>query len=154
MLCIHTFCYYTFVAIKPSGILNLIYNTMKKFPFSNAGFQALQQELYALNDVDLQVVANTVASQFNNWMSQNFELTSSQVDYIESLNPKMTTLLASQTAMAMVNRLPINLIKPESQINTLMRGSKFIRPKVATDGSSEGEKGFEVAGGLDIEINY
>lgn len=127
---------------------------MKKFPFSNAGFQALQQELYVLNDADLQVVTNTVATHFNGWMSENFELTTSQVAFISSLNSQMTTLLASQTAMALINRLPINLIKPESQINTFMRGSKFIRSKVAIDGSSEGEEGFEVEGGLDIEINY
>lgn len=127
---------------------------MKKFPFSNAGFQAMQQELYALNDAELQVVTNTVSAHFNDWMVQNFELSPSQVSFIESLNPKMTKLLGSQTAMAMINRLPINLNKPLSSMNPLLRGSKFIRPKVTTDGSSEGDEGFEVDGGLEIEISY
>ncbi|RYF19636.1 MAG: hypothetical protein EOO42_14005 [Flavobacteriales bacterium] len=128
--------------------------TMEKFPFSNAGFQALQQQLYLLNDADLQATANTVFNHFNNWMFENFELSASQVGFIESLNPKMTTLLASQTAMAMVNRLPINLIKPDSQMNTLLRGSKLIRPEAKVAASSEGEEGFEMEGNLNIEITY
>lgn len=127
---------------------------MEKFPFSNAGFQALQQKLYALANADLQTTANTVFNHFNKWLCETFELTPSQVGFIESLNPKMTTLLSSQTAMAMVNRLPINLIKPESQMNTLLRGSKLIRPEAKVAASSEGEDGFEIEGNLNIEISY
>jgi hypothetical protein len=127
---------------------------MEKFPFSNAGFQALQKQLYALGDTDLKVVANTASNHFNDWMAEYFELTQSQVGFIESLHPKMSILLSSQTAMALINRLPINLIKPENQINTLLRGSKLIRPEAKVSASSEGEEGFEVQGSLDIEISY
>ena len=127
---------------------------MKKIPFSNAGFQALQKELYALSDANLQVVSNAVFNHFNDWMSENFELSPSQIGFIENLNPKMTNLLAGQTAMALINRLPINLIKPDNQMNTLLRGSKLIRPDAKVSASSQGEDGFEIEGSLDIEITY
>ena len=127
---------------------------MSKFTFSNDGFQAMQQELYQLSNSELWQVTIAVASNFNSWMAQNFELTQSQIVFIESQSPKMTAHLGTQTAFFMSNRLPIILVKPENKINALMRGSKLIRPKSKVDVSSEGEDGFEIDGLLEIEISY
>ncbi|WP_113653417.1 hypothetical protein [Pedobacter namyangjuensis] len=126
---------------------------MKKYPFSDAGFQAMQKDLYALTDQELQVVANAVANHFNSWMSENFDLTESQIAFIEGQQPQMTAFLSTQTSFAMVNRLPITLIKPESKINALMRGAKLIRPKVKAEMIPDGGP-YHASGNLDIEITY
>lgn len=126
---------------------------MTKFPFSNEGFQALQQNLYALSDPDLFAVSNRVFNHFNEWMAENFDLSPSQIDFLETLSPKMTNFLSAQTAMAIGNRLPVTLTKPDGKSENL-RGTKLIRPSSEASATSEGEEGFEVEGNLDIEIIY
>lgn len=61
---------------------------MAQQPLTPAGVQALQTELYALSDTDLQTAANQARTNLKSFLTSNFSLTSDQLSYINALDSK------------------------------------------------------------------
>jgi len=78
-------------------------------PFTPAGMAALQAELNALSQADLQTQANLIRSDFQSWVSDNFTLDSDQQTYLSSISAEFIVLASSITAYAVENKLPVTL---------------------------------------------
>ena len=128
---------------------------MTKYPFTTAGFEDLQTALYALTDPELNVQAQLILMDFNDWMEANFDLSTSQITFLESINPETRLFTAFQTSYAVRNRLPVNLIKPLQRTeDPVDDDGKLIRPKSKLISTSDGNGNFSADGYLDIEILY
>lgn len=127
---------------------------MKK-PFTNAGFQAEQAELYQLPEAQLQVQAQQVLLGFKTWMFDHFLLSAEQVAFLDMIDQQMISFLAALTSSAIGNRLEIVLIKAEkSSLKDDDKKRKIIRTEnnMTAGASSSGEYG--ASGALLIIIEY
>lgn len=127
---------------------------MKRQPFTNAGFQALQNELYQLPDDELQLQADLVLNDFIPWLELHFDLSVSQLAFLDQIDSRMKYSLAHNTSFAIVNRAPIILIKPEASLRTEEKERKIIRDNVTITSSSDEDGDFELDGELIITIEY
>ncbi len=124
---------------------------MEKYPFSNEGFQGLQQQLYALTNADLDAQAVAIRTGLSAWMDLNFELQPSQLQFINSLETKAVRWLAEQTAFAIENRLPISLTKDTPTENDDEQG-KIIWPKSTLTATAGAD--YTASGTLEVHIAY
>jgi len=125
---------------------------MEKFPFTDSGVQALQNQLYQSTDNQLRTEGDLILLDFSKWLSKHFNLSDRQLLFIAKQDQKMIGFLATQTAIAIVNRLPVTLIKPISQPNNELADSKLIRPESNFSASSNSPS--QINGKLIIEITY
>lgn len=86
---------------------------MEKVEFSQLGFKHLESQLYALDNNALTVEAQAVLSDYINWVNNHVILTTQQVSYLQDLDPLFIASLASNAAVAFINRLPLNLVLPD-----------------------------------------
>jgi hypothetical protein len=135
-------------------LLTLTSITMEKFPFSNVGFQNLQEQLYRLSDSLLEIQANFILMNFKKWMTESFILSNEQIAFIESQDEKMIKFLASQTSIAISNRLPITLVKPAVNNRKQQLDSKLIRPESNFRTLFNDDGKTEIYGNLTIHISY
>lgn len=126
---------------------------MQKQPFTQAGFLALQTELYLLNDTLLQLEADEIALNFKGWMNDHFELGASQTEFMNQLNPKAVSFLSSQTSFAVANRLPISLAK-EDEGDDDDKSGKVIKPKSNFTVTAAASGNMVAEGDLLIQIYY
>lgn len=134
---------------------------MTKYPFTNAGFQALQIELYALSNPELHLEAEKIRADFKSWMNGHFILSQDQLQFLSNINDEARTFIAFQTSFAVKNRLPVYLNKilknPGIQINAGEEppvDGKIIRTKSKLTAGSDNQGGFNPSGELEIEISY
>lgn len=83
----------------------------QKFPFTPLGCRALQANLYALPQAELDAEADVLQLNFKDWMASHFLLSADQVDYLSKLSQQATAFTAEATSMAVRNRLPVILKK-------------------------------------------
>ena len=84
---------------------------MEKLPLTNAGAEELMIQLYALSQMDLQVEANAAGADFPLWIKSHFELTTSQITYLDQIDELWLDNAATETKYFLENRLPISLNK-------------------------------------------
>lgn len=84
---------------------------MSLVPFTSEGVSQKIVELYNLPDAALALEADSVKNNFRQWMTSNFILDSTQVNYLNNLDDRATDYLGNQAAFYFVNRLPIILIE-------------------------------------------
>ncbi|RYF25072.1 MAG: hypothetical protein EOO42_04510 [Flavobacteriales bacterium] len=125
---------------------------MKKFPFNNEGFQALQANFYQLSDEELNHEALQIEANFTQWVETNFYLDEKQVSYLGAIDARVQRLLAFNTSFAIANRLPIALNKTEN--DTKDEQGKIIWPESSLTAISGGADGFTARGSLAINIRY
>lgn len=125
---------------------------MEKFPFTDAGVQALQDHLYQCTDEHLSAEEKLILLNFSKWVAKNFTLSTEQLLFIEEQDKKIIDFLATQTAIAIVNRLPVILLKPASKPDHELTDSKLIRP--ASNFSVSSDSPNQITGALIIEITY
>lgn len=121
-------------------------------PMTPAGVQAKQTELYALSDPDLKTQADTIHSDFRTWMKDNFNLSASQEDYLDSLPEDFVHPVACNTSSAVAFRLPITLV-----VLGTVSASKLIRTNPALEYTFDPDPtgaGFTVTGSLEINFVY
>lgn len=121
---------------------------MAKQPFTPAGVQAKQTELYALPDNQLLVQADLIRSDLRQWTKDNFILDAAQTTYLDAIDAEWISFSGALTGLAVEYRRPIilTIIGPVS-------ASKLIRTPndlVATTSAS----GITVDGTLTFEIEY
>jgi hypothetical protein len=126
---------------------------MKKFPFNEAGFIALQEELYQLSDDLLTAQAKQIETTFENWVMTNFELSQSQIDFMKNLDQRYLGFMASQTSFAVGNRLPVSLAKEDPPASTDEQG-KIVYTKSSLTASNAQPTGFVAGGDLLFMITY
>lgn len=124
---------------------------MQKKPFSQPGFELLQTELYALDDVLLQLEADAIAINFKAWMNQHFELSVKQLTFLNLIDQKAVYFLEMQTSFAVANRLPITLQKTEDDDE---KTGKVIKPKSKFTVTADSAGKLSVEGDLEIQIYY
>jgi hypothetical protein len=127
---------------------------MQNFPFSNVGFQNLQEQLYQLSNSLLEIQTNFILMNFKKWMSESFILSNEQIAFIESQDEKMIKFLASQTSIEVGNRLPITLVKPVLNNLKQQLDSKLIRPESNFRTLFNDDGKIEIYGNLTIHISY
>lgn len=110
----------------------------------------MQAELYALPDDQLRAIAETIRTHFSGWVLDTFELDSGQQQFFGGLSPLFIQSSADSTSLAVGNRLPITLVKPEASLRT----EKLIRKKNNLTDESNGSGDYEASGGLEYEIVY
>lgn len=81
-------------------------------PLTSAGIQQKQTDLYALPDPALLTEANSIRSNFINWINANFIVNSAQLIYLNSMPSTWIDYAAAETAMAVQYRLPITFTAP------------------------------------------
>ncbi|TCC94194.1 hypothetical protein EZ428_05290 [Pedobacter frigiditerrae] len=126
---------------------------MRKFTFNEAGFQALQQELYQLNNDMLAAEAYQIKNAFAAWVLSKFELAQSQIDFLNKLNEAYVVFMAEQTSFAVGNRLPVSLAKEEAPANGDDQG-KIVYTKSSLTASNAHPSGFAAGGELLFMISY
>ncbi|WP_293305630.1 hypothetical protein [Pedobacter sp. UBA5917] len=127
---------------------------MKKFTFSNEGFQNLQKYFYQKKDQLLEKEAESISENLIKWITEKFLLSDEQISFLNSQNPKMIRFLAAQIHIAISNRLPITLVKPAIKPLNQQLDSKLIRPESSFTTLFHGNGKIEISGNLIIHIYY
>lgn len=96
---------------------------MNKYPFSEEGVEALITSLYLLSVQGLQEEAEKVLNDFKAWFSGWFDLTESQLSYLDKIDTGFILEASSVTYHALLNRQPISLIKPQAKTDAAADGT-------------------------------
>jgi hypothetical protein len=123
---------------------------MAQQPFTPAGVQQMQADLYLLSDADLQVEAALIRSDFRQWVADKFILDASQETYLANLQDEFVAIAAGQTGTAVTYRLGIIMVVPdEPQLaSKLIRTTNVMQPVSSSDGT------FGITGDLIFTIYY
>ncbi len=121
---------------------------MAKQPFTPAGVQTKQTELYALPDNQLIAQADLIRTDLRQWTKDNFILDATQTTYLDGIDAEWISFSGALTGLAVQYRRPVilTIIGPVS-------ASKLIRTPndlIVTTSSA----GIEVDGTLTFEIEY
>lgn len=125
---------------------------MNQVPFTPEGVTQKMEALYALSDTDLQQQADLVRADFKSWMQANFQFTEAQSAYLNGITGKVLRYLSCKLAIAMENKLDVNLIITGEDDGTGGK-SKLIRDHDETAVVYE-EDHSSVTGTLTFEIVY
>ncbi|WP_133553728.1 hypothetical protein [Pedobacter duraquae] len=126
---------------------------MKKYQFSQTGINAMQTDIYALQDEAVYAFAAEVAKDFKRWAITYLAFTASQLRDLSNLNEQSISFLASQGSFAIRNRRPIKFVKPTDIINSSF-GDKLVALSTTLSAVSNREGRFSASGELVIEITY
>lgn len=122
---------------------------MAKQPFTPDGVQALQKQLYALSDTDLQTQANEARSNLKSFITANFSFTTDELTYVNGLDGKFLIELGGLIATSLENRLSIILGRSGSGQPT----GKLIHTN-STINIAHNSSGTTASGSLEIDISY
>ncbi len=86
---------------------------MEKVAFSPLGFKQLEEQLHQLTDIELIAEADAVLADYITWAEEHIILSPAQLNYLNSLDNFFIASLASNAAVAFINRLPLNLVLPD-----------------------------------------
>jgi hypothetical protein len=82
------------------------------YPLTSQGVVDLLEELYELSDPDLALQAEAVQTDFRTWVSDNFDLSGSQVTYLSGMSENDVTYFGQQIAFCFIHRLNISFEYP------------------------------------------
>ncbi|TCC88643.1 hypothetical protein EZ428_18575 [Pedobacter frigiditerrae] len=134
---------------------------MNKFPFTSAGLTDLLTQLFALPDAELQVQADAIGNDFRGFTVEHFELSATQVNFLNSLDERFVTTAARDCKDFVQRRKMIGLIKEETPAGRNGtqsadgddRGKLLDLDKAAVSSFSE-EEGFQESERLNFVITY
>ena len=124
---------------------------MHKQPFTQAGFLALQAQLYQLNDTLLQLEADAIALNFEHWFFNHLDVSLNQLSFLNEISPKALSFIAKQTSFAVANRLPVSLLKDEEEGD---KTGKVIKTKSSFTVTAGSDGQMVVEGELLLQIYY
>jgi hypothetical protein len=125
---------------------------MPQQPFTPAGVQQKQVDLYALSNNALLVEANAIRNDLKAWLITNFIMTAAQQTYLNGMSSQFIQLASCRTGFAVENRVPIVLDAPTPLPPPSM--SKIVRTKDFMNGAYSQASGFVVTGQLVFELVY
>ncbi|MFA6152006.1 MAG: hypothetical protein WC716_11840 [Chitinophagaceae bacterium] len=121
-------------------------------PLTAAGVAQKQADLYALSDPALSGEANSIRTNFIFWLSNNFIMNQLQIAYVNSMSPLWLNYAASETAMAVENRLPVGFVAPTPLPPPSI--SKMVKFESSVVIQYSQVTGFAAAGRIDITLTY
>lgn len=124
---------------------------MHKQPFTQAGFLALQAQLYQLNDTLLQLEADAIALNFEHWFFNHLDVSLNQLSFLNEISQKALSFIAKQTSFAVANRLPVSLLKDEEEGD---KTGKVIKTKSSFTVTAGSDGQMVVEGELLLQIYY
>jgi hypothetical protein len=127
---------------------------MEKYPFTPAGVQDMQTALYALSDPQLELEAEVIENDFAAWVSDTFDLDSTQLSFLGNLNGDFLNSCGLRTALAVRHRLPIYLVEAEQQNAHRLNSEKTIRKCDRIDENGNGSGQYTATGSLTYKIEY
>ncbi|WP_154648036.1 hypothetical protein [Pedobacter arcticus] len=89
---------------------------MEKVNFSDAGLQQLLQELYLLNQQQLQEEVLHIQTDLRQWLKDHFIFSTPQLEDLDNLGATFLQESATQLGYFVLNRLPVSLYKPETSL--------------------------------------
>ncbi len=119
------------------------------YAFSSNGVLQWQLWLDGMTPVQLDKEATLVEQGLQVYLPKRFHLDAEQVAQLDSLDPALLNVWATQIAFAIRMEIPITLVKPEQRAATALRdGTKFIESEsrvasaiLAVDEQEAGEEG-------------
>lgn len=126
---------------------------MIKFPFTPDGVAAMCRHYFELPDETLATAANEMGQDFKRWVTNNFTLEESQLDYLNGIAPSVVAFMGANASFALVNRCPIVLTKQSAKAEEPSE-SKLTKPKSKLNAVILPNGGFTAEGELEIEITY
>ncbi|MFN0293589.1 hypothetical protein [Pedobacter helvus] len=127
---------------------------MTKFPLTTAGAQDLINELYALPQAELQIEADAAGADFRLWIKNHFELTETQIVYLDGIDQRWIDDAQVETKYFLENRLPIALFKDQAKNSADGDRGKLLDLDKRSISSFSEQDGFEKAEKLDFTISY
>lgn len=121
-----------------------------RYPFTNEGFVALQEQLQQLDNQALSQEASLISADFSKWLISNFELDSNQQLFLKQIAPSALALYGAETAFAVENRLMVTLKKDDKDED---EQGKIIWNESSLSARS-GISSFEPSGTLTFYIRY
>ncbi|WP_298938720.1 hypothetical protein [uncultured Dysgonomonas sp.] len=112
---------------------------MEKVAFTPAGFKQLETQLHELSDSALLAEANAVLADYISWADDHIIFSTAQISYLNGLDSFFIATLASNAAIAFVNRLPLNLVLPDDYDEEEGRGKWFLDSSTITASNTPGE---------------
>lgn len=123
---------------------------MAKEPLTAAGVQQKFNDLYALNDAQLNAEADLIAANFRQWVKDNFILGTDQESYLDGIEDVFIESAAADTSLAARNRLGITYQPPLTPPGV----SKYIRKTSSLVVVYDPVNGTVASGTLSFEAYY
>ncbi len=123
---------------------------MAKEPLTATGVQQKFNDLYALNDAQLNTEAGLIAANFRQWVKDNFILNTDQESYLDGLDDVFIASAASDTSIAARNRLGITYQPPTTPPGV----SKYIRKNSSLVVVYDPVNGTVASGSVSFEAYY
>ncbi len=82
---------------------------MAKFPLTTDGVKNFQRDLYSKDDATIQKSAESAASDFVLWTSENFELSSDQINNFKAYDKKFLLCSGWAVASGVIGKLPLSI---------------------------------------------
>lgn len=126
---------------------------MTKQPFTPDGVKLKTTELYALNSADLKAQSRLIATQFITWVTDNFNLTTDQDNYLNGMDGDYLTFLSGELSSAVGSQLPVTLITsgdpPSGDTGSKRFETKSTITRVIDAGAVKG-----ATGSVTIQVSY
>ncbi len=127
---------------------------MKSYTFTPDGVQQLLKFLYQLPDAALKEEALVVSLNLPLWIAFNFTLNQKQLSFFTNMKAPSLSYMSAQISFALLNRLPIILIKPEGNGNDDMLSCSYIDSTNDLKNSADKHGNMLATGSLTFEIRY
>ena len=124
---------------------------MSKVPLTPAGIADLQDNLYALADGPLFVEAAAVHADFPTWVDEHIILSPGQLGWLRGIDQLFLDYLAAKTAIALRNRLPLELTLPTASATPT---GKWFLDKDPITPCWQGTGDITATGTLSYELGY
>ena len=121
---------------------------MAQQPFTPAGVDAKQAELYALSDSQLAGQAALIKSDLRSWVNTNFTLNANQQSYLTNIDNRWITYSGDLLSFVIGNRLKIIFGDPGNPT-----ALKLIRMPNTVTATWDGTN-FTAGGTLTIQVVY
>ncbi|MCL4640308.1 MAG: hypothetical protein M5Z89_15035 [Olivibacter sp.] len=125
---------------------------MTKFPFTRNGTEQLFAALYQLDDRLLQQEAAWIQADFQHWLKDHYLLNEDQLNYVNKLSENFIRSTAPLCSVAIRNRLPIILDKPNEKVH--VRRGKLVDTKNNIQSQYDEGENLEITGELTFTIRY
>ena len=122
------------------------------YPLNSLGVAEMLKNLYALPDRDLAMQSLEIRTNFRKWVMDNFNLSTSQIDYLNSLPNDSVQYFGDQCSFCFIHRLNITLDYPAPPAQT--RVGKWTGASSSTKLTTNSEGKEEASGEFNFFITY
>ena len=122
---------------------------MAKVKLTSAGIAQKEAELFALTQAQLDAESTLLSNSFRKWISDNFDLTTKEADYLKTADDNFIRMISSIVFVSVRNKIPVKFKK--SLITTAV---KRVRTNSSFDFDYTWGSPFSNEGDVNMEIEY